>query len=66
MMPDVRADRRDKAIGAGDALTIIVCSGISGLLLDMVHLADIPDEPITLVGGCLSLLIGGAIYALVP
>jgi len=66
MMPDVRADRRDKAIGAGDALAIIVCSGASGLLLDMVHLANIPDEPFTLVGGCLSLLIGGAIYALVP
>jgi hypothetical protein len=65
MMPDVRAHRRDKAIGAGDALAIIVCGGLSGLLVDMVHLANIPDEPVALVGGCLSMLIGGIIYALV-
>ena len=66
MMPDVRADRRDKAIGAGDALAIIVCSCASGLLVDLVHLANIPDEPIALVGCGISLLIGGALYALVP
>jgi len=65
MMPDVRADRRDKAIGAGDALGLVLLS-LSANLLDGVHiLFGVADEPFTLVGGCVSLLIGGIIYALV-
>ena len=63
---NVRADRRDKAIGAGDALTLVFLCCASNLL-DVLHFfPGVADEPYTLACSSVSFVIGWALYALVP